>query len=159
MMDAHGSPPLSGQEQANNGKSKVHMLPLTQRLGRQLTEGSGRILVTAVGEDSEWGRTMAMVMGQSGETPLQETLARLAANIGKVGLAVGVLCFVVLMVRCGPQQCQDLLAPDFGPACARCSSFVCPVWSGLGLGQILMGTEKVGCCVCCVAWSGLHSSD
>ena len=68
----------------------------------QVTEGSGRIVVTAVGEDSEWGRTMAMVMGQSGETPLQETLARLAANIGKVGLAVGVLCFVVLMVRYCP---------------------------------------------------------
>ena len=57
------------------------------------------MVVSAVGEDSEWGRTMAMVMGQSGETPLQESLAKLAANIGKVGLAVGVLCFVVLMVR------------------------------------------------------------
>ena len=65
----------------------------------QVTEGSGKALVLAVGEDSEWGRTMAMVMGEAGDTPLQEALTTLAAAIGKVGLAVGVLCFFVLLIR------------------------------------------------------------
>ena len=57
------------------------------------------MLVIAVGEDSEWGRTMAMVVGESADTPLQEKLTDLAAAISKVGLAVAVLAFVVLMIR------------------------------------------------------------
>lgn len=69
------------------------------RSGTQVTEGSGKALVLAVGTDSEWGRTMAMVCGEAGNTPLQEALTTLAAAIGKVGLAVGVLCFVVLLIR------------------------------------------------------------
>lgn len=59
------------------------------------------MLVTAVGMDSEWGRTMALVAAEVPETPLQIALGTLAAAIGKVGLAVGALCFVVLMIRCG----------------------------------------------------------
>ena len=65
----------------------------------QVTEGSARMLVTAVGPDSEWGKTMAMVQGEVAETPLQMSLGTLAAAIGKVGLAVGGICFVVLMIR------------------------------------------------------------
>jgi P-type Ca2+ transporter type 2C len=65
----------------------------------QVTEGDGRVLVTAVGEHSEWGQTMALVVGESADTPLQEKLTVLAAAIGKVGFAVALLCFVVLMVR------------------------------------------------------------
>ncbi len=65
----------------------------------QVTEGSGKVLVTAVGVNSEWGKTMALVAGTSHDTPLQEALGTLAAAIGKVGLAVGVLCFIVLMIR------------------------------------------------------------
>lgn len=72
----------------------------------QVTEGSGKALVLAVGEDSEWGRTMAMVMGQAGNTPLQEALTTLAAAIGKVGLSVGVLCFIVLFIRCAAACCR-----------------------------------------------------
>ena len=65
----------------------------------QIVEGSGKVLVTAVGIRSEWGKTMALVAGDSHDTPLQEALGILAAAIGKVGLAVGVLCFIVLMIR------------------------------------------------------------
>lgn len=64
-----------------------------------MTEGSSKMLVTAVGPDSEWGKTMALVQGEAEETPLQMSLGNLAAAIGKVGLAVGGICFVVLMVR------------------------------------------------------------
>ena len=71
------------------------------RLG-QVTEGSGRLLVLAVGKDSEWGRTMALVATEAQPTPLQDALSVLATAIGKVGLAVGVICFVVLFVRRAP---------------------------------------------------------
>ena len=64
-----------------------------------MTEGSGSVLVTAVGETREWGKTMALVRNESADTPLQGSLASLAAAIGKLGLAVGVLCFIVLMIR------------------------------------------------------------
>lgn len=58
--------------------------------------------MTAVGVNSEWGKTMALVAGESHDTPLQEALAILASAIGKIGLTVGVLCFVVLMIRSAP---------------------------------------------------------
>lgn len=65
----------------------------------QVTEGSGSMVVTAVGEHSEWGKTMALVRTEAADTPLQGSLAWLAAAIGKLGLTVGILCFVVLMIR------------------------------------------------------------
>ena len=76
--------------------------------GRQVTEGSGRMLVLAVGERSEWGRTMAMVASEPAPTPLQTSLGVLAAAIGKVGLVVGGLCFVVLLVRCA--SCKSMIS-------------------------------------------------
>ena len=68
-------------------------------LDTQVTEGDARMLVLAVGTDSEWGRTMALVSGDSPPTPLQEKLTVLAGTIAKVGLTVAILAFVVLMVR------------------------------------------------------------
>ena len=64
-----------------------------------MTEGSGAVLVVAVGVNSEWGKTMALVRTESADTPLQDSLGSLAAAIGKLGLAVGFLCFVVLTIR------------------------------------------------------------
>jgi len=88
--------------------------PASEPKGRaQVTEGSGRLLVLAVGERSEWGRTMAMVASEPAPTPLQAALGTLAAAIGKVGLVVGALCFVVLLVRRAPA------APAFSPCGAR----------------------------------------
>ena len=57
------------------------------------------MLVLAVGEDSEWGRTKALVVDEAGDTPLQEKLGWLATAIGKLGFIVAVICFVVLMIR------------------------------------------------------------
>jgi P-type Ca2+ transporter type 2C len=69
------------------------------RSGTQVTEGSGRMIVTAVGEHSEWGKTMGLVIGEAQDTPLQEKLGVLAMAIGKVGLVMGILCFLVLTIR------------------------------------------------------------
>lgn len=85
------------------------------RSGTQVSEGSGRILVSAVGLQSEWGKTMALVGEAGGEdTPLQEKLADMAAAIGKVGLGVAVCSFIALIIKwfvtwCrSPEGCSSL---------------------------------------------------
>ncbi len=65
----------------------------------QVTEGCGRVLVLAVGVNSEWGRTMAMCQSEPGETPLQQQLEKMAGGIAKLGMGVAIVCFVVLMLR------------------------------------------------------------
>ncbi|DBB05302.1 TPA: hypothetical protein ACH3X3_010532 [Trebouxia sp. C0006] len=69
------------------------------RSGTQVTEGCGRVLVLAVGVNSEWGRTMAMCQSEPGETPLQQQLEKMAGGIAKLGMGVAIVCFVVLMLR------------------------------------------------------------
>jgi Ca2+-transporting ATPase len=58
------------------------------------------MLVTAVGLNTEWGLVMASISEDNGEeTPLQVRLNGVATFIGKVGLAVAVVVFLILMVR------------------------------------------------------------
>lgn len=66
------------------------------RAGTQVTEGGATILVTGVGNKSEWGKTMGLIQSDGEDTPLQEKLRYLASNIGKVGIAVALVCFVTL---------------------------------------------------------------
>ena len=56
------------------------------------------MLVTAVGENSEWGLTMSHLQEEPDPTPLQNKLEDVAATIGKFGLAVALLTFVVLVI-------------------------------------------------------------
>lgn len=69
------------------------------RSGSQIGEGSGRGLVLAVGPNSEWGKTMALIAKESAPTPLQEKLGIVATAIGKIGLFVAIVCFLVLLIR------------------------------------------------------------
>jgi Ca2+-transporting ATPase len=70
------------------------------RSGTQVSEGSGRVLVAAVGPQSEWGKTMALVGGAGSEdTPLQEKLADMAGAIGKVGFVVAIASFTALVIK------------------------------------------------------------
>eukprot|EP00201_Polytomella_parva_P018391 CAMPEP_0175051812 /NCGR_PEP_ID=MMETSP0052_2-20121109/8016_1 /TAXON_ID=51329 ORGANISM="Polytomella parva, Strain SAG 63-3" /NCGR_SAMPLE_ID=MMETSP0052_2 /ASSEMBLY_ACC=CAM_ASM_000194 /LENGTH=778 /DNA_ID=CAMNT_0016316155 /DNA_START=124 /DNA_END=2456 /DNA_ORIENTATION=+ len=70
------------------------------RSGTQVTEGSGSILVLAVGEQSEWGKTLALVSNAGSEdTPLQEKLETLAGAIGKAGMVVAVVCFIAQLIK------------------------------------------------------------
>ena len=66
--------------------------------GSTVRAGSGmRMLVTAVGEHTEIGKIVKDVQQDDDEgTPLQQKLTKLADDIGKVGMAVGVLTFAVL---------------------------------------------------------------
>ncbi|GLI62465.1 hypothetical protein VaNZ11_005095 [Volvox africanus] len=68
--------------------------------GTQVTEGSGHVLVIAVGLNSTWGKTMALV-SEAGddETPLQEKLGVLAGAIGKIGFGVAVCCFIAQLIK------------------------------------------------------------
>ncbi|KAG2490086.1 hypothetical protein HYH03_011392 [Edaphochlamys debaryana] len=68
--------------------------------GTQVTEGSGHVLVVAVGVNSTWGKTMALV-SEAGddETPLQAKLTVLAAAIGYCGFAVAVCCFIAQLIQ------------------------------------------------------------
>ncbi|PNW74900.1 hypothetical protein CHLRE_12g505350v5 [Chlamydomonas reinhardtii] len=70
------------------------------RSGTQVTEGSGKLLVVAVGENSEWGKTMALV-GEAGddETPLQVKLTWVASTVGKIGFGVAICCFAALLIK------------------------------------------------------------
>jgi len=70
------------------------------RSGTQVSEGSGTILLVAVGLHSEWGKTMQLV-GEAGdeETPLQEKLTVVASTVGKIGFGVAICCFIALLVK------------------------------------------------------------
>eukprot|EP00775_Hariotina_reticulata_P009045 gene9045-9216_t len=70
------------------------------RSGTQVSEGSGKMLVVAVGDNSEWGKTISLVTSSGDEqTPLQEKLAHVAATVGKIGASVAATCFVALLIK------------------------------------------------------------
>nr|KYP52553.1 Calcium-transporting ATPase 10, plasma membrane-type [Cajanus cajan] len=68
--------------------------------GCKVADGSGNMLVTAVGINTEWGLLMASISEDNGEeTPLQVRLNGLATLIGIVGLSVAVVVLLVLLAR------------------------------------------------------------
>eukprot|EP01123_Difflugia_compressa_P006651 TRINITY_DN1896_c0_g1_i1.p1 TRINITY_DN1896_c0_g1~~TRINITY_DN1896_c0_g1_i1.p1 ORF type:complete len:1017 (-),score=181.39 TRINITY_DN1896_c0_g1_i1:270-3320(-) len=60
-------------------------------------KGSGHMLVTGVGENSKWGRVYALLPDDKPPTPLQEKLEDMVVLIGKVGLFVAAVVFLVLV--------------------------------------------------------------
>ncbi|KAG2614777.1 hypothetical protein PVAP13_3NG007500 [Panicum virgatum] len=68
--------------------------------GTKVQDGSAKMMVTAVGMRTEWGRLMSTLSeGGEDETPLQVKLNGVATIIGKIGLVFATLTFLVLMVR------------------------------------------------------------
>ncbi|KAI8887494.1 PMCA-type calcium-translocating P-type ATPase [Backusella circina FSU 941] len=67
--------------------------------GAKVLEGVCSYLVTAVGENSYYGRTMMALRSEPESTPLQEKLNGLAEMIAKLGSAAGLLMLVVLLIR------------------------------------------------------------
>jgi Ca2+-transporting ATPase len=68
--------------------------------GTKVQDGSGKMLVTGVGMNTEWGHLMATLSGDGhNETPLQVKLNGVATLIGKIGLGFAVLTFLVLLGR------------------------------------------------------------
>lgn len=66
--------------------------------GCQIIEGRGKMLVGAVGPNTQWGKIKALVMEDGDDTPLQENLGELAEVIGKMGLVAACFTFVKLIV-------------------------------------------------------------
>nr|XP_043622055.1 calcium-transporting ATPase 4, plasma membrane-type [Erigeron canadensis] len=68
--------------------------------GTKVQDGSAKMLVTAVGMKTEWGKLMETLSEEGeDETPLQVKLNGVATIIGKIGLLFAVLTFLVLTVR------------------------------------------------------------
>ncbi|KAF9407184.1 hypothetical protein BGZ94_002802, partial [Podila epigama] len=68
--------------------------------GSKVLDGSGSMLVTAVGPNSFFGRTMmAMREAAPEETPLQIKLDHLAESIAKLGMAAAVAMLVTLIIK------------------------------------------------------------
>ncbi|KAI8647717.1 PMCA-type calcium-translocating P-type ATPase [Parasitella parasitica] len=67
--------------------------------GSKVLEGVCTYLVTGVGVNSYYGRTMMALRTDNETTPLQEKLNGLAAMIAKLGSAAGLLMLIVLFIR------------------------------------------------------------
>ncbi|KAL4305031.1 hypothetical protein HN51_038771 [Arachis hypogaea] len=69
--------------------------------GAKVVDGYATMMVTSVGTNTAWGQLMSTVSrGDTEErTPLQARLDSLTTSIGKVGLSVALLVFVVMLIR------------------------------------------------------------
>ncbi|MCJ1420899.1 hypothetical protein MMC32_007258 [Xylographa parallela] len=80
--------------------------------GSKVTEGIGTFLVTAVGVNSCYGKTMMSLREDAQTTPLQSKLNVLAEYIAKLGLGAGLLLFVVTFI----EFCIRLNSIEGGPS-------------------------------------------
>ena len=64
--------------------------------GCNISDGNGRMVITAVGPNSEWGRTMSKLAVEMEDTPMQVALEDLAAMVGWIGIGVAGLVFMLL---------------------------------------------------------------
>lgn len=62
-------------------------------------EGTGYMIVLAVGLNSQEGQNKAKLQKDSDDTPLQEKLAVLADQIGRLGIASATLTFIALLIH------------------------------------------------------------
>ncbi|KAL1955127.1 hypothetical protein VTO42DRAFT_8991 [Malbranchea cinnamomea] len=67
--------------------------------GSKVSEGIGKFLVTSTGVYSSYGKTLMSLHEEGQTTPLQSKLNVLAEYIAKLGLASGLLLFVVLFIK------------------------------------------------------------
>ena len=66
--------------------------------GSKCMEGSGEMIVAAVGENSFMGKSKVKLQEETEPTPLQKKLERVADGIGKLGLWSAVVTFAVLTI-------------------------------------------------------------
>lgn len=67
--------------------------------GGKVTEGIGTFLVTSVGVNSSYGKTMMSLREDPQTTPLQSKLNVLAEYIAKLGLSAGLILFIAVFIR------------------------------------------------------------
>uniref|UniRef100_A0A0E0DTG4 Calcium-transporting ATPase n=1 Tax=Oryza meridionalis TaxID=40149 RepID=A0A0E0DTG4_9ORYZ len=87
---------LSGESEPVNISEERPFL----HAGSKVVDGAAKMLVTAVGTRTEWGKIMGTLNGDGvDETPLQVKLNGVATIIGQIGLVFAVLTFLVLLAR------------------------------------------------------------
>ncbi|PRQ35928.1 putative calcium-transporting ATPase [Rosa chinensis] len=101
LLDGHS---LSVDESSMTGESDHVEISITQNpflfSGTKIADGYGRMLVTSVGMNTNWGEMMSKISQDTSEkTPLQARLDKLTSSIGKVGLAVAFLVLSAMLVR------------------------------------------------------------
>ncbi|KAF2171282.1 hypothetical protein M409DRAFT_18397 [Zasmidium cellare ATCC 36951] len=79
--------------------------------GGKVTEGYGRMIVTAVGIHSSYGKTMLSLQESNDMTPLQAKLNKLAEYIAKIGSSAALLLFVILFIKFLAQLPHDTDSP------------------------------------------------
>jgi Ca2+-transporting ATPase len=67
--------------------------------GAKVAEGFGSFIVTAVGEQSNYGKTIMSLREDNEVTPLQYKLNKLAGYIAKLGSSAGLILFTVLFIE------------------------------------------------------------
>lgn len=67
--------------------------------GGKVTEGIGTFVVTSVGVNSSYGKTMMSLREPAQTTPLQVKLNILAEYIAKIGLSAGLILFVATFIK------------------------------------------------------------
>ncbi|CAD8141668.1 unnamed protein product [Paramecium pentaurelia] len=69
--------------------------------GSSIIDGTGEILILAVGENSQWGISKKLMTQQSKDdkTPLQEKLGILADQIGEYGLKAAIITFIAMTLH------------------------------------------------------------
>lgn len=87
---------IKSAKPATESKSKPDPFIIS---GSKVLEGVCTYLVTGVGVNSYYGRTMMALRSEPESTPLQEKLNHLAEVIAKLGSAAGLLMLIVLLIR------------------------------------------------------------
>ncbi|KAG6641891.1 hypothetical protein CIPAW_09G105200 [Carya illinoinensis] len=76
--------------------------------GAKVTEGTGRMLVTAVGMDTTWGHLMKQGTHAPKKTPLPAELDKVNSGIQITGLSISILILVVLFLRFKLEKEEDV---------------------------------------------------
>ena len=87
-----------------DGGDHHHEIPSPVLLsGTNIAQGTGTMLITAVGPNSAEGKIRDLTETADEDTPLQLKLAILANDIGKLGLLCAVLAVLVMVIRLGAE--------------------------------------------------------
>lgn len=64
-----------------------------------IMEGTGTIIVAAVGKNSYYGKLKMKIQQDQEETPLQQKLTILADQVGKVGMVSAAATFLAMFIH------------------------------------------------------------
>ena len=67
--------------------------------GTAISEGSGRMIVVAVGSASQWGVILKTLIVEPNSTPLQDRLDVLVVAVGNFGIGAAILTFIASVIR------------------------------------------------------------